>query len=138
MSMLTLEDAIDLVKREVALIERAHGRENASNTPTGWVTLFARRFAHLASSAVAGRNWWTEELVKLAATAIAALRTTSTTPGLDLDAEGLAEIAHAGGSRPAIVAKTAEPPKDAVLVAKGIERCWVGNGNVWVGVEMTR
>jgi hypothetical protein len=130
---MTFQDAIDLVKRERSEQERQYGRHNRALSYLEWVGLFGQRLGY-AIQAAAGqqRSWFAEECVKMSATCIAALESLPEMEGMSLDADGIAEVAHADSPRARIVAKVMEPPSGSVHVATCAKRVWIGGGNVWV------
>ena len=131
--MMTLDEAVEIAKREVQHIERQFGAANRTMAPDGWVALFAQRLGHL-SQAAAGRShlWFVEELVKTAATALAALQVAPDVSGLSVDGdEGWVEIRAADTDRPRIHSRVVEPPPSAVRVALDAKQLWIKAGAVY-------
>lgn len=126
------DDAIDLIRKERETQERLFGPRNRTMGFMEWIGVFGQRLSYMIqAAAAANRVWFAEECIKMAATCIAALEAMSEMAGLSLDADGLAEIDGAAGSRPRIVAKVTEAPPDAIRVASDAKHVWVGHGGVW-------
>ena len=90
---MTTDEAIRLVKEEVARIESRYGPANTTRRPSEWVALFASRLGHLANAASAKNQVWiSEEFVKLAATAVSAVTSVPTMSFASLGTEGLAVV----------------------------------------------
>lgn len=133
---MTFQDAIDLIKREREVQERQYGPRNRALEFLEWVGIFGQRLGYMIQAAAARQKpWFAEECVKMAATCVAALEALPETDGLSLDADGIAEVMGADGPRARVVAKVSEAPAEAVRVATGAKRIWVGAGGVWVSRE---
>jgi len=118
-----------LIGRERDTIRAKYGARNKTASRDEWIGLFARRLGHLArAAATLDPVWFTEELVKLAATAQCAVEAQAVS-----FSEGAGSFALIVGSdRPQVVDKVMAPPSSAVRVAGTSERVWVGPSGVYV------
>ena len=131
--MMTIDEALELVRKEMQHIERRFGAHNRTMQPIEWIALFGQRLGHL-TQAVAGRShlWYVEEIVKTAATALCALQVTPDVSGLSIDGdEGWSEITAADTDRPRFHAKVTEPPPSAVRMGSDVKRVWLKGGTVY-------
>jgi hypothetical protein len=125
-------DALEIIQRERTRALRLRG-ENLPSSPEQVVAAVAKQLGE-AAQAAAARNmtWFAEELSQICVAALLALERLPEISVGSLETEGIAIIDRIETPYPRIVAKTTEPPPDAVQVSSGAQRVYVGKGAVWI------